>query len=106
MIERTLLLCGERVAVAELLQLLPELHDVSSFHKSMTGANRQRTRSHTGQEKRCNIPQMNLRPAERVDDVVEQHLLNGGVLRVGRFEEHGVQHRRAGEQAKRGETIG
>lgn len=38
----TLLLCGEGATVTQILQLLPELHDVSSFHKSMTGANKQR----------------------------------------------------------------
>lgn len=50
--KRTLLLCGERVTVTELLQLLPELHDVSSFYKSIPGANRQRAKSHLLSEKR------------------------------------------------------
>lgn len=38
--ELTLLVCGEGVAVAVFLQLLPELHDVSALHEPLAARSR------------------------------------------------------------------
>ena len=38
-IKLTLLIRGEGVTVAMFLQLLPELHDVTPFHKALTAKN-------------------------------------------------------------------
>ena len=98
-VKRTLLVCGERVAVAMILQLLAELHDVSPFHKAFTTKQKIDSKWHIDTTRSFRITRTHT-PAEGVNNLVEQCVLNWGVLRFCWFEQHGVQHRGAGEQAK------
>lgn len=84
-IRLTLLVCGEGAAVAEFLQLLPQLHDVATFNEALTAKTLAQRETRRLQQQQSDRKRENT-PAKGADNVAEQRRLYRGVLRCCWFE--------------------